>query len=115
MVCSVSCLRSLGHGMAADWWSFGVLMYELLSGTTPFYDPATYKMYEKIAAGRYYFPIDISEEAADLMKNLLQVIRCEELTTYEVVDGKLATGTRVDGELTILYRQVDDFTIKSLL
>ncbi|KAG8058726.1 hypothetical protein GUJ93_ZPchr0002g23960 [Zizania palustris] len=29
-------IRGEGHGSAVDWWTFGVFLYELLHGTTPF-------------------------------------------------------------------------------
>ncbi|CAM8999396.1 unnamed protein product [Rhodiola kirilowii] len=29
-------IRGEGHGSAVDWWTFGIFLYELLHGTTPF-------------------------------------------------------------------------------
>lgn len=61
------------YGMAADWWSYGVLLYEMLTGSTPFFDPNVSAMYKKIQTAdvKYdrYPPID--DDAIDLLKKLL--------------------------------------------
>ncbi|RLN80478.1 hypothetical protein BBJ28_00001334, partial [Nothophytophthora sp. Chile5] len=61
------------YGMEADWWSYGVLLYEMLTGSTPFFDPNISQMYKKIQTAdvKYdrYPPID--DDAVDLLKKLL--------------------------------------------
>ena len=40
-------IRSEGHSKPADWWAFGILIYEMLVGFPPFYDHNPYKIYKK--------------------------------------------------------------------
>ena len=42
---------SIGHDFSADIWSFGILVYELLTKTTPFYANDDVKVYENILDG----------------------------------------------------------------
>ena len=62
-----------GHNKSADWWSYGILLYEMLCGIPPFYSENTEKMFELITKAELKFPkkINISEEAKDLIQNLL--------------------------------------------
>lgn len=60
-----------GHGFGVDWWTVGILIYELLVSYTPFYHRNQLQMYRKIAAGRMSFPCQLSPEARDIITSLL--------------------------------------------
>ncbi|GAB1862874.1 cAMP-dependent protein kinase catalytic subunit beta-like [Camponotus japonicus] len=66
-------ILSKGYGKAVDWWSFGVLVYEMNAGYPPFYAHDPMKIYEKIVAGKYKFAHHFGEELRDILKNILQV------------------------------------------
>jgi len=60
-----------GHGFGVDWWTCGILIYELLAGYTPFYDRDQMLMYRKIARGKFNYPSHMSSEARQIVKELL--------------------------------------------
>ena len=62
-----------GHNKAADWWSYGILIFEMLCGIPPFYCDNNEKMYELIMHAELRFPkkIQVSDNAKDLLKKLL--------------------------------------------
>lgn len=41
-----------GYSKAVDWWSFGVLVYEMAAGYPPFFADQPIQIYEKIVAGK---------------------------------------------------------------
>mmetsp|Transcript_30355 Transcript_30355/g.29692 ORF Transcript_30355/g.29692 Transcript_30355/m.29692 type:complete len:111 (-) Transcript_30355:381-713(-) len=41
---------------AVDWWSFGVIIYEMLCGIPPFYTTNKEKLFQKILNGDLTFP-----------------------------------------------------------
>lgn len=66
-----------GHDKGADHWSWGVMLYEMICGITPFYDKNIDQMtlFKRIINSRYHFPIGdfITEDAKDLIKSILVV------------------------------------------
>jgi protein kinase A len=71
-----------GHDKSADIWSLGVLIYEMLYGTNPFFDyddPNIDQktLFKRIIAGKFSFPTKtkakVSDEAKDLIQKMLVI------------------------------------------
>ena len=64
-------LLNKGHGRAVDWWTLGILIFEMIAGQPPFCDDDPMGIYQKILAGKIDYPKSMDKYAKDLIKNLL--------------------------------------------
>lgn len=62
-----------GCNRAADWWSLGVLTYEMLFGAPPFYTKDVQEMYKRTLLNQVKFPskINVSRAGLDFIAGLL--------------------------------------------
>ncbi|CBZ54071.1 putative tubulin-tyrosine ligase family protein [Neospora caninum Liverpool] len=65
-------LLNKGHGKPVDWWTLGILIYEMMVGYPPFLDDDPLGIYQKILAGKFVFPKFFDKDAKVLVKKLLQ-------------------------------------------
>ena len=70
-----------GQSYISDWWGYGIIIYEMLFGFTPFFDVNYEKISDKILNEEIEFPkkINISAEAQDLLVKLLIKEKSERL------------------------------------
>lgn len=61
-----------GHHFAADWWSFGVLMYEMLTGNLPFHGATRQETMNQILKTKLGMPDNLSPEAQSLLRVLFK-------------------------------------------
>jgi len=66
-------LKGEGYGKEVDWWSLGILLYEMLSGLPPFYSENTNLMYKKILYSTIVFedPALADPNVQDFIEKLL--------------------------------------------
>ena len=60
------------HTTAADWWSFGICMYELIVGLPPFHDSCVTAIFKNILNSEIEWPEDISPAAQSCILALLK-------------------------------------------
>uniref|UniRef100_A0A8C7HGU2 protein kinase C n=1 Tax=Oncorhynchus kisutch TaxID=8019 RepID=A0A8C7HGU2_ONCKI len=60
------------YTFSVDWWSFGVLLYEMLIGQSPFQGDDEDELFESIRMDVPHYPRWITKEAKDLLEKLFE-------------------------------------------
>ncbi|XP_034432307.1 ribosomal protein S6 kinase alpha-1 isoform X4 [Hippoglossus hippoglossus] len=68
-----------GHTHSADWWSYGVLMFEMLTGALPFQGKDRKETMSLILKARLGMPQFLSSEAQSLLRSLFKRNPCNRL------------------------------------
>eukprot|EP00172_Hildenbrandia_rubra_P003031 Plantae.Rhodophyta-Hildenbrandia_rubra.ctg4410.p1 GENE.Plantae.Rhodophyta-Hildenbrandia_rubra.ctg4410~~Plantae.Rhodophyta-Hildenbrandia_rubra.ctg4410.p1 ORF type:complete len:533 (-),score=69.84 Plantae.Rhodophyta-Hildenbrandia_rubra.ctg4410:1968-3566(-) len=59
------------YGQSVDLWAFGILLYEILCGRTPFYSKHRDEVYDRIENAQLKFPRHLSSDVESLIRGLL--------------------------------------------
>lgn len=64
-------MQNQGHGKPVDWWTLGVIIYEMIAGIDPFADDDPMIIYQNILKGKLHFPKGFDNDAKSLVRHLL--------------------------------------------
>jgi len=64
-------LLNKGHSKPVDWWTLGILIYEMVVGQPPFCDEDPMGIYQRILAGKIFFTKYFDKNCRVLVKKLL--------------------------------------------
>ena len=112
-------LQGNGYTLAVDYWSLGVILYILLSGSAPFYEESQELLYEKILQGTFEFPpedwCEVSAEAMDFIRNLLEVDPSKRLSASNILAHPWVTmqhSAKKGGELRDTQKTLKSYITK---
>lgn len=108
-------LKGKGCSPAADMWSLAVIIFQLYSGYTPFYDSkAEFYIFKNIMECKYKIPDCVPAEARDLIEKLLFLNPEERLSPIQVrnhqffADYDFEEFKNNNSPLFSLYEQIED-------
>ena len=94
-----------GHNRPTDWWSLGILIYEMIFGIPPFYTANHNEMYKRIIRENFTFKsgVQISEDGKDIITKLL------------IKDPAKRLGSQADSLEILSHAWFADFDVSKLL
>ncbi|KDR22077.1 Putative protein kinase C delta type-like protein, partial [Zootermopsis nevadensis] len=80
-------IKGLKYNQCVDWWSFGILLYEMLIGQSPFSGCDEDDLFWSICNEQPHFPRFLSREANSILSLLLEKDSSKRLGTSECTAG----------------------------
>jgi len=80
-------LEGKGYTKAVDWWSFGTLLFEMLTGLPPYYSQDVQQMYYKIMHAKLDIPPNCDKDTEDLLLKLLERDPNKRITEPKLIKG----------------------------
>jgi serine/threonine protein kinase len=84
-------LLGTGHWLEADWWSLGVVLFEMVVGSPPFSATSPEKIFENILNRNIQWPstMDLSPDLKDLLEKLLCLDQNDRLGSRGAMEVKI--------------------------
>ncbi|WEL37881.1 serine/threonine kinase [Encephalitozoon hellem] len=89
VLCSVN--EECEYGEDVDFWTLGVIIYEMVYGTTPFYSDTLMETYRRITKAEFGFPFKVSPELTNLIESLITTkdkrIKIDDIKGHKFFEG----------------------------
>lgn len=96
-------ISRVNYGPAVDWWTLGILLYEMLFQTTPFFHQNTSRMFTRILMDPVVFPKGADPDVCSLITSLLQKRDRKRYAYEDIIKHPFFNGIDWDKVLTKSY------------
>lgn len=92
-------IKREGHGFGVDWWALGMVLYEMLTGTPPWYTTDREVIFERVVSAPLTFPDFVSANARSIIKGFLIKEPTKRLGVRGGLSGEEVLGHRFFGHI----------------